>query len=350
MVKDYPQVYYPNSIKRFCSSHPLPPVEVTKVEERPKSKQLRPEVPDFPSDLKALLQRFARYLLGLWLVALVGVIGISFVGGLLGLDVLATVSFVAAYSLCLLTVYYWLRHRYLKLRYKYYRKVSEYRSSWQSLQQFQQSQLVTDNSEFNNSQKAHSFTTTQPPPSLGGDERTCALAKLNKDKASFLNSSDARKGVAEEKFFSYLKQYFPEVVWGAEFPTPWQGRNYSADFLAIHPSSGLGISLECDEPYTYIKKKKKPIHCVDQKSDRLRNQFFVEKGWVVVRFAERQIVEAPLSCCKVIAQVIDAVTGDYSFLEQLTKEPDLIPISSWTTREAKKMAKGNYRDSYLTEQ
>jgi hypothetical protein len=78
-----------------------------------------------------------------------------------------------------------------------------------------------------------------------------------------------------------------------------------------------------------------------------RNQLFLEWNWIVVRFTEKQVVQAPLSCCKFLAQALAFVTGDRSYLKQLETEPDLLSVKPWTTREARAMAKRNYRLTYL---
>ena len=113
----------------------------------------------------------------------------------------------------------------------------------------------------------------------------------------------------------------------------------------IHPLTGLGLDVEVDEPYTLLTKE--PTHCVNLPQDSWRNQFFLESGWVVVRFSERQVVEAPRSCCQVIAQVILEIMGDRSYLQQLEGEPELLPERPWTVREARRKARSNYRLQYL---
>ena len=96
-----------------------------------------------------------------------------------------------------------------------------------------------------------------------------------------------------------------------------------------------------------MPRSKKPTHCCDGDSDIRRNQLFLEWNWIVIRFTEKQVVQAPLSCCKFIATVIAAVTGDRSCLKPLESEPDLLSVKPWTTASARQMAKSNYRLSYL---
>jgi Tfp pilus assembly protein PilN len=62
------------------------------------------------------------------------------------------------------------------------------------------------------------------------------------------------------------------------------------------------------------------------------------------------VVEAPLSCCKAIAQVIVEVTGDRRYWNQLESIANLLPQRPWTVAEAKRMARNNYRLSYLKEE
>jgi hypothetical protein len=158
------------------------------------------------------------------------------------------------------------------------------------------------------------------------------------------NASSAQVGVSEEEFLRYLKQYFPQIKQGVEFDSG-ADYPYSADFIFVH-SSGLSIDIEIDEPY--VGNTKQPHHAIDQGKDSQRNAFFTQGNWVVIRFAEEQVVRYPRSCCKTIAQAIDYVTGDSSYLEKLRVVPDPIRVPLWTSRQAKQMAKQNYRQAYLS--
>ncbi|NJM85932.1 MAG: hypothetical protein HC847_00640 [Hydrococcus sp. RU_2_2] len=95
---------------------------------------------------------------------------------------------------------------------------------------------------------------------------------------------------------------------------------------------------------------KEPTHCLDRRGARRRNQFFLHGGWIVVRFTERQAVEAPLSCCKAIAQVIAEVIEDKRYWNQLESVANLLPQRPWTVTGAKRMARNNYCLSYLKEE
>ncbi|MBD2181009.1 PDDEXK family nuclease [Aerosakkonema funiforme] len=156
--------------------------------------------------------------------------------------------------------------------------------------------------------------------------------------------SSARTGVSEKAFKQVLQQIFPNIQQGLSFHNPDLSIPYSADFAFIH-SCGLSIDIEIDEPY--VGNTKEPHHCTDNGKDDIRNQFFLKGNWTVIRFSEKQVVLYPKSCCKVIASVIARVTGDRTYFAQLLSIPDLPPDPMWTTREAKRWAKENYRQTYL---
>ena len=156
--------------------------------------------------------------------------------------------------------------------------------------------------------------------------------------------SDAPTGVSEKAFYQITKRFFPNIVQGIAFHNPKFPHPYSADFVIVH-TSGLSIDIEIDEPY--VGNTKAPHHCIDQGKDNIRNQFFTNNNWLVIRFSEKQAVKYPYHCCKVIAKVIARVLGDYTFLTQLKDVPLLPPEPMWTIKQAKKWAIENYRKTYL---
>lgn len=155
--------------------------------------------------------------------------------------------------------------------------------------------------------------------------------------------SHAQQGVSEKNFYQVLQGIFPKVVQGLEFKNT-NYHPYSADFALLH-ESGLSIDIEIDEPY--VGNTKEPHHCIDQGKDDIRNEFFTSGNWVVVRFSEKQAVQHPQSCCKVIAKVVAHLSGDYTYFVRLQAVPDLLPDPMWTIKQARKWAKQNYRKTYL---
>jgi very-short-patch-repair endonuclease len=156
-----------------------------------------------------------------------------------------------------------------------------------------------------------------------------------------------KQGVSEKQFFRHLLCAFLEnlICQAVEFEIPGSSRRYSADFILYHRFSGLALDIEIDEPYAGDTGK--PHHCIDVDDDKIRNRFFLERNWGVVRFAEVQVVRHPWSCCKAIAQIIARLTGDDSVFILLQRLADVPLQKQWTKREARLMAKNNYRQSYL---
>ncbi|MDJ0736021.1 MAG: hypothetical protein QNJ47_18490 [Nostocaceae cyanobacterium] len=70
--------------------------------------------------------------------------------------------------------------------------------------------------------------------------------------------------------------------------------------------------------------------------DDIRNKFFTDGNWIVIRFSEKQVVKYPYRCCKIIAKVVAEVAGDYTFLNKLKNVPSLPPDAMWTIKQAKK--------------
>jgi very-short-patch-repair endonuclease len=161
--------------------------------------------------------------------------------------------------------------------------------------------------------------------------------------------TDAPVGVSEKAFEQILEKYFPGRVNAQlrmQIPN-WDGA-YSTDFTISFPELGIWIDVEIDEPYDY--QTGKPTHCTSDDRDRNRNSFFLNNNWIVVRFAEEQVVSSPESCCKEIALVISSVMKLNIYAKNLEAYSSLKPLPMWTQKQAKKMARANYRDKYLNRQ
>lgn len=365
---NYPIVFYPKVVMQFCHQYPLPEATSScatssQLQETQQFEQpvvlLTPPQPPVVLPVKLLWLIWVFWLYG---AHALGLLAISW--GWLWWEVLLV---VAAYSCLIAAAYSYVFGCRQKLLSRYKQQVLEYNqqemlsqqeilsqqkrlSQQETLSQqkslSQQEMLSNKQQEFPNFKLGkEGLQTSFKSAKLELDSRNRSLKDLMSLRVSPNGISQARQGVSEQRFLQYLQQYFEEVVQAAEFKIPSSQRSYSADFTVIHTPSGLGIDVEIDEPYA--GKSKKPTHCCDADSDMRRNQLFLEWNWIVVRFTEKQVVQAPLSCCKFLAQAIAFVTGDRSYLKQLETEPDLLSVKPWTTREARAMAKRNYRLTYL---
>lgn len=179
------------------------------------------------------------------------------------------------------------------------------------------------------------------------DRRKKLYAQLTQSLMLPKGYSTAQQGASELQFKHYLDRYFPgHIHQGFKLPIPGSDLFYSADFTYVNKLISLYIDIEIDEPYYY--KTKKPTHCYNDERDKNRNNLFVSNNWVVIRFAEEQVVCYPNRCCKVIARVVAEITGEWELYNKFDSVPELPTIKHWTVREARRMAKANYRDKYLT--
>jgi hypothetical protein len=144
-------------------------------------------------------------------------------------------------------------------------------------------------------------------------------------------------------FAQVLERYFPgQVQPSAYLPIPDFPHPYTTDCTL--EVDGLHIDIEIDEPYVW--KTKEPHHCVDDFRDERRDQFFMERGWVVIRFSEKQVVTQPDACCGVIARTIAILRGpplpDWArWVGALQEDP------RWTIEQARIYAQQDYRRSYI---
>ncbi len=150
-------------------------------------------------------------------------------------------------------------------------------------------------------------------------------------------------GHSEKILAAQLKRYFAKKIrHRLTLAIPEEKWDYCPDFAYIDEASGLHIDIEVDEPYTYDDWK--PIHYVG-KDDR-RNDFFLERGWIVIRFSEEQVVKNAQGCCKLVAKVVAELTGKPMILTGSQDIPDLKSMPQWTKEEAERMALTRRRDGY----
>lgn len=87
---------------------------------------------------------------------------------------------------------------------------------------------------------------------------------------------------------------------GYDFP-------YTPD-IAIKVSGNnknLFFDIENDEPwYRDRNGDKQPYHILDSDNQINRDQYFIESGWIVIRFSEKQICEQSDECVKLIIDLI----------------------------------------------
>lgn len=225
-------------------------------------------------------------------------------------------------------------------------------------------QLQKDEDEYK--EKIHQYNEVQIPLYLKQLEAYEKQASLIRSKDNVLNfrkiklkeflskikkpgihpaSTEIRKGVSEASFHTLLLKEFKSSKGSIhqDYTIKFlnSAKSYLPDFTYYDSSTGICIDVEIDEPY--IGSNGEPIHYVESNDDQ-RDSYFIDNGWIVIRFAEEQIVKYPDSCCQIIKNVINNISelGDSDHEINL-----LIPIKRWTKEEAHKMAFKRIRNSYL---
>jgi hypothetical protein len=183
------------------------------------------------------------------------------------------------------------------------------------------------------------------PEPEAGDLKTILAAVIAKTVSATLPYPIVHEP-SEEAFFNVLTACFPDRIYRDLIIESFDGKQpYVPEMIFKHRATNLHIDIEMDEPY--VAKTGQPIHYADYTPDNTRNKYFNQKGWVVIRFAEEQVVKDPKGCCKVIADVVETLTGDKTYSRRLKNVDALSPVEQWTKEQAVRMAQQKYRTTYL---
>lgn len=150
-----------------------------------------------------------------------------------------------------------------------------------------------------------------------------------------LEDIEVKKGITELFFYDFLKSKADfELYKSIKFSF------YYPDLILVDKSSKLVFDIEIDEPYSLDTKN--PIHFDD--SDKQRDEYFIENGFIVIRFSENQIVDSTEFCIAVINLVKESVLAF-----DTSKIYDEMEFSypCWTYEDAFKMAYNNSRQAIL---
>jgi hypothetical protein len=159
--------------------------------------------------------------------------------------------------------------------------------------------------------------------------------------SEFSDDSDVKKGVSELTFYSHLTKYFPGKIFHNK-NLDMLDYSYHPDFVYFDKNAGILIDIEVDEPYSLDNQE--IIHTIG--NDEERNNCFINSNWVVLRFAEEQVIKQPVECCKIIENTINFLNMELEENE-IINNVNIRQIGAWTTLEAEKMKNENYREKYL---
>lgn len=169
-------------------------------------------------------------------------------------------------------------------------------------------------------------------------------------KGSYLklprNGRSNQKGYKEDDFYYEIKNRIKgiEVSNNLHMVIPHHNKPYEPDIVLLDKNLNLYIDVEIDEPYDgYFRY---PTHCLDSeeqtKKDDIRDLFFTESGWVVIRFTEKQVHCQPIECIELLINVINSVRN-----LPFSKEINCIAEPQWDYNQCIQWQKIYYREKYL---
>jgi hypothetical protein len=155
-----------------------------------------------------------------------------------------------------------------------------------------------------------------------------------------------QKGYKDDAFFEEIKANITGINLSNDvhMVIPYYNKPYEPDILLFDKGLNLYIDVEIDEPYDGFYRY--PTHLKPpegiQKQDDIRDLFFNESGWVVIRFTEKQVHLQTSECIDYIKQVLRSLQN-----ESFDKTPKCETEIQWHDNQCIQWQKINYRERYL---
>ncbi len=155
-----------------------------------------------------------------------------------------------------------------------------------------------------------------------------------------------QKGYKENDFFSKITQTLRdiEITNNVHMVIPNFNKPYEPDLVLFDKSLNLYIDIEIDEPYDGYYRY--PTHYINPegelKQDNVRDLFFTESGWVVIRFTEKQVHCQAYACIDYIQNVLHSLYKR-AFVNHTNCEKE----SQWDYNQCIQWQKKYYREKYL---
>lgn len=164
---------------------------------------------------------------------------------------------------------------------------------------------------------------------------------------SYRIGNSKRRGYKEDTFQKSIQEIFGNdfnIIGNLRLNTGKETRPFEPDIAIIDINhSNLRIDVEIDEPYAGISRQ--PTHCKNE--DTLRDLYFADRGWVVIRFSEYQVHTQESECLLFIAQTIKLALPQFEIPTQLLNVSTLKNEAIWDIVQAQKWEKIKYREKYL---
>ncbi len=155
-----------------------------------------------------------------------------------------------------------------------------------------------------------------------------------------------QKGYKENDFFEAIKSQITNIEISNDFHLviPNYNKPYEPDISLYDKKLNLYIDIEIDEPYDGFYRY--PTHNYkaenDFKQDNIRDLFFTESGWVVIRFTEKQVHIYQKECVDFIQNVVNSLK-EISFNSESKFEKE----EQWNENQCIQWQLEKYREEYL---
>ena len=184
---------------------------------------------------------------------------------------------------------------------------------------------------------------------LQTDDYTYPVVKMPKPNSSLKLPRTGRtnqKGYKENGFFKEIKNQITdiELTNNVHMIIPNYNKPYEPDIVLFDKNLHLYIDIEIDEPYDGYYRY--PTHYTNSeeevKQDNIRDLFFTESGWIVIRFTEKQVHCQTNACIIHIKNVIHSVYNRI-FINNTNFEKE----NQWDYSQCIQWQKISYREKYL---
>ncbi|GAB1462304.1 hypothetical protein [Pedobacter sp.] len=155
-----------------------------------------------------------------------------------------------------------------------------------------------------------------------------------------------QKGYKETDFYNQIKSKITDINIdnNVHMVIPNYNKPYEPDIVLFDKKLNLYIDIEIDEPYDGYYRF--PTHYTNPeeeiKQDNIRDLFFTESGWVVIRFSEKQVHCEAHECIGYIQNVLNSI-----YNRNFTTDAKCEREKQWDYNQCIQWQKIYYREKYL---
>jgi hypothetical protein len=160
------------------------------------------------------------------------------------------------------------------------------------------------------------------------------------------NGRSNQKGYKEKDFYNQLKQNITDIEMtdNVHMVIPNFNKPYEPDIVLFDKNLNLYIDIEIDEPYDgYYRYPTHFINPEDEiKQDNIRDLFFIESGWIVIRFTEKQVHCQAYECIDYVRNVLNSLYNRNFVTDTICNREN-----QWDYNQCIQWQKIYYREKYL---